>query len=58
MYDKENIIPVLVYLPKQIVNIVDNERGSFSRSRFLSTMAEMYYEELSNYEQHENAPKM
>ena len=58
MYDKEHITPVLVYLPKKIVEIVDNERGSFSRSRFLSTMAEMDYEELSNYEQNENAPQM
>lgn len=58
MYNKEHITPVLVYLPNELVQIMDKERRGLSRSRFLATMAELYYEELENYEQHENAPKM
>jgi metal-responsive CopG/Arc/MetJ family transcriptional regulator len=36
-------------MPKQLIETIDNERGSFSRSRFISTMVEIYYEELNNY---------
>ena len=58
MYNKEHITPVLVYLPNELVEIMDMERGGRPRSHFLATMAELYYEELENYEQRENAPKM
>ena len=58
MYNKDNVTPVMVYLPNQIVKVVDRDRGNFSRSGYLATLAEIYLEEMENYEQNENAPQM
>jgi hypothetical protein len=58
MIDKENFIQVNVYMPRTLLAKIDKDRGDLSRSGYLATMAEIYFEELENYEQHENAPQM
>jgi metal-responsive CopG/Arc/MetJ family transcriptional regulator len=49
MHNKENIGQIMVYMPKELIKTIDKDRGSFSRSRFIATLTEMYYEELNNY---------
>ena len=57
MYDKGKLAQINVYMPKELLAKVDKDRGNFSRSGYLATMAEIYFDELENYEQNEYAPK-
>jgi len=58
MCNRENVTPVMVYLPNELVGRVDKDRGSFSRSGYLAVMTAMYFEELSNYENNAYIPRM
>ena len=47
------LVQVNVYMPIELVEKIDKDRGIHSRSGYISTMAEMYYAELESYEQNE-----
>jgi hypothetical protein len=58
MVNKEKFLQINVYMPRTLMEKIDKARGDLSKSGYLATLAEMYFEEMENYEQHENAPKM
>ncbi len=57
MYDNGKLAQINVYMPKELLAKIDNDRGNFSRSGYLVTMTEIYFDELSNYENNGYAPR-
>lgn len=50
MYNKEFLTPVMVYMPKCVLEKIDTDRKETSRSTFLVALTTMFYEELESIE--------
>jgi hypothetical protein len=50
MFKNEKFMQINVYMPRELMAKIDRARGDLSKSGYLATLTEMYFEELENSE--------